>query len=539
MQLKYRRILYALLTIILIASISYAKVGVKFNKPAVDVNNPNMVATAKASQEVSPVKTTGEPGFLGVYESNGTDSNVYGVKGPSNITTNIIELPPDTLPTNGQTKVYGTPVVRSASGNLPAHTEIPFTYGTVGGGGSITITEVLTEPDMTLMTEGQAVVCRADGDFYYKGPLGGYHIAGTYIADPDTTNPVITITTPATDGTWVNSTTYTALQGTSSDNVAVLMVGWCLDGTSYAPTNVTGTTTWTVSSITLVEGLNTIYVVASDSSNQGYTTRTINVDTVQPVIVAGTDSTHNGSATVTGTCVLTEINRPGTPVTFTATNCTPASGSMTGTYPNFSTPALTPTGTGNIVITYAALDLAGNSATGTDLSQTFTYNGSGGTTYYLGFNNINTTTMTTAAPANQNSGTVEVMALKPITIPAGATIKNIWVWYKTPDEMIPYEVGVYTYSTLGGTGTRVAGASVVPVASTWEESGALVGTTYFATDTTVYIETGWSGNATSPPGIGRTNGGAEYTKAYGYGTTTINSLTTSAYTYAIILEYTL
>ena len=159
------------------------------------------------------------------------------------------------------------------------------------------------------------------------------------------------------------------------------------------------------------------------------------------------------------------------------------------------------------------------------------------TTYYIGFNNDNTTTMVETAPAIAYSGTTETMVLKPVTIPAGSTIKNIWVYYKTPDGGVPYEVGVYTYATLGGDGTRVAGASVTPVAGTWVESSDLTGITYFANETTVYIETGWDGTATSGPGLGRKSGGAEYVKAYAYGGATITSLTASEYTYAIILEY--
>ena len=144
---------------------------------------------------------------------------------------------------------------------------------------------------------------------------------------------------------------------------------------------------------------------------------------------------------------------------------------------------------------------------------------------------------TTAPVLSSASVIVETMYLKPITIPAGSTIKGIWVHYKTPDGGVPYEVGVYTYETLGGDGTRVAGASVTPVANTWVKSSALTGTTYFADETTVYIETGWDGTAASAPGLGRNSAGTDYTKTYFYGEALITSLTTSTYNHAIILEY--
>lgn len=164
---------------------------------------------------------------------------------------------------------------------------------------------------------------------------------------------------------------------------------------------------------------------------------------------------------------------------------------------------------------------------------------SGVVTYFVGFNNANTTTMDLAKPTSSVSGTTETMWLKPITIPAGSTIKNIWVCYKTPDETVPYEVGVYTYDTLGDTGTRVAGASVTPLTNEWTKSNDLTGTTYFANDTTVYIETGWDGAAAANPGLARNSGGAEYYKSYSFGKDSISTFTSSAYTYGIILEYDL
>lgn len=100
-------------------------------------------------------------------------------------------------------------------------------------------------------------------------------------------------------------------------------------------------------------------------------------DTTDPDLVAGADSTHDGVNVVNGSVTLTEANPASPAVTFTATNCTPASGNCTGTYPNFVTPDLTPTGTGDIVITYAAVDTSSNAATGTDLVQQFTYSAGG------------------------------------------------------------------------------------------------------------------------------------------------------------------
>jgi hypothetical protein len=101
-------------------------------------------------------------------------------------------------------------------------------------------------------------------------------------------------------------------------------------------------------------------------------TGTMTADETAPVIVAGADSTHDGATAVTATMTLTELYPELGTLLFTATNATPASGSLTGTYPNYSI-SLTPANTSDIVVTYAASDLAGNAATGTDLVQTFAY----------------------------------------------------------------------------------------------------------------------------------------------------------------------
>lgn len=97
-------------------------------------------------------------------------------------------------------------------------------------------------------------------------------------------------------------------------------------------------------------------------------------DTIAPVIVAGADGTHDGVDAVTIAATLDELYPASPAMTFSATNADPATGSMTGTYPNY-TASVTPTGTGDIVATFSAYDLTGNPATGTDLEQTFAYSG--------------------------------------------------------------------------------------------------------------------------------------------------------------------
>ena len=131
---------------------------------------------------------------------------------------------------------------------------------------------------------------------------------------PDLINPEVAIATPSADGSWVQSATYTMLAGTASDNVGIQDIYWKLEsGGAYANTNVTGTISWSVSSITLAEGLNSIYVRARDAAaNAAEAIRTINVDTVNPVIgtITPSELTHDGAgATLSATIdSITETN---------------------------------------------------------------------------------------------------------------------------------------------------------------------------------------------------------------------------------------
>ncbi len=196
-------------------------------------------------------------------------------------------------------------------------------------------------------------------------------------------SPLVDILAPTT-AQWITESPYTGFNGTSSDGGSVSAMEWKLEaGGTYAAT--TGTTTWSVASVPVTEGENTLYARATDDqANQTEKTVTFNVDSIAPVVVANSDSTHDGVSTFTAGMTLTEAN-PDT-ATFTATGATPTSGSLTGTHPNYTTPSLTPDGTGDATVTFAAADLAGNAAAGTDLTQIFTYSGGAQTfDHYLDF----------------------------------------------------------------------------------------------------------------------------------------------------------
>jgi len=83
----------------------------------------------------------------------------------------------------------------------------------------------------------------------------------------DTTKPMVTIATPA-NGSIVTSSTVT-LSGSASDDVAVQTVELSTDETTWIL--ATGTTSWS-GTLTLAEGMNTIYVRATDTSGNVATT---------------------------------------------------------------------------------------------------------------------------------------------------------------------------------------------------------------------------------------------------------------------------
>ena len=80
----------------------------------------------------------------------------------------------------------------------------------------------------------------------------------------DTTNPTVSITTPTVNPTHSVSTTPLSIGGTASDNVGVTQVTWVNDrgGSGTA----TGTTSWTVSGIVLMNGANVLTVTARDAA---------------------------------------------------------------------------------------------------------------------------------------------------------------------------------------------------------------------------------------------------------------------------------
>ncbi len=80
----------------------------------------------------------------------------------------------------------------------------------------------------------------------------------------DTQAPQVAITSPTTSGSYMTSAASINLAGSASDNVGVTQVTW--SKSSGGSGTASGTTSWSVSGISLSSGQNTINVTAKDAA---------------------------------------------------------------------------------------------------------------------------------------------------------------------------------------------------------------------------------------------------------------------------------
>lgn len=93
----------------------------------------------------------------------------------------------------------------------------------------------------------------------------------TIRSEPDTTDPVCTITTPADDPHDNGSDSTADLAGTASDASGIASVSWACPTCTPSSGSASGTTTWSISNITLAGGNNTFTVTATDDSSNNNT----------------------------------------------------------------------------------------------------------------------------------------------------------------------------------------------------------------------------------------------------------------------------
>lgn len=123
-----------------------------------------------------------------------------------------------------------------------------------------------------------------DGNGFESGDAGGTGTKSVTVAVPDTTPPVLQITTPNTP-TFNTTLSTIDIAGTASDNVGVTQVTW--NNLSGGSGLASGTTSWSVNGIALKVGNNVIKVVAKDAAG--------NMTTDMITVTRNAASSQNGS----------------------------------------------------------------------------------------------------------------------------------------------------------------------------------------------------------------------------------------------------
>lgn len=129
---------------------------------------------------------------------------------------------------------------------------------------------------------------------------GTYNSTGKAITfgggSSDTTNPSVAITSPTSSSTYSTSNASLYLAGTASDNVAVSSVAWT--NSAGGSGTATGTTSWSVASITLTSGTNIITVTATDSSGN---------TAIDTITVTYTPSAPSAGGVIISGCTLSGV----------------------------------------------------------------------------------------------------------------------------------------------------------------------------------------------------------------------------------------
>jgi hypothetical protein len=245
---------------------------------------------------------------------------------------------------------------------------------------------------------------------------------------PNTTFPLYVSASPASVSFEITD---------ANTNYDIASVLWQYDGGGYGTNTMTNTTgdTWTADVTISSEGSAYLQLQATDDKsndpNSGESAGdayAIILDETLPVGVADADGTHSGTGDrITSGIDWTETYLDASSVTCTVVNATPTNPTITTVGNASDTEALTPDGTGTVTCTWNADDLAGNSATGTDLVQEFTYSGGSAysTIFSAGWDCSDTTDAATCDGWTSETDTTGIGAIASTTYvvsrPAGVT----------------------------------------------------------------------------------------------------------------------
>ncbi len=229
-----------------------------------------------------------------------------------------------------------------------------------GGSGTATGTSSWSAAGISL-GEGENVITVAASD--EAGNTSKDSFTVVYII-PDTVSPVVSIISPTTSASYKTESDSMNIGGTASDAVGVTQVSWANSrgGSGIA----TGTSSWSAAGISLGEGENVITVTASDeagnTSKDSFTVVYTIPDTVSPVVSITSPTTSASYKTESDSMNIGGTASDAVGVTQVSwANSRGGSGITTGTS-SWSAAGIT-LGEGENVITVAASDEAGNTAT--------------------------------------------------------------------------------------------------------------------------------------------------------------------------------
>ena len=188
----------------------------------------------------------------------------------------------------------------------------------------------------------------------------------------DTTPPTASISTPTTATSYSTTSSSINVSGTAADNVGVTQVRWASDRGGSGVAN--GTTSWSVSGISLVSGTNVITITAFDAAgNQGTDSLTVTyatADTTQPTPTISAPTTGTTYPATSSTIALSGTAADNVGVAQVRwTSDRGGSGVASGTT-SWSASGIPLLG-GTNVITITAVDAAGNQGADT-LTVTYT-----------------------------------------------------------------------------------------------------------------------------------------------------------------------
>jgi hypothetical protein len=227
-----------------------------------------------------------------------TAQDAAGNQGTAALTVTYT-LPDTTPPTIVITSPVSTPSYSTSNGTLNLAGSASDNFGVTQitwscdrcGSGTASGTASWIVTGITLQSGVNKLVVTAQDA---AGNQGTAALTVTY-TPPDTTPPTIVITSPVSTPSYNTTASTLNLAGSASDNKGVTQITWSCDrcGSGVA----TGTTSWSVSGVTLLPGSNAIAVTAWDAAgNQATATLTTNYTIyTSPSPVLRVALTHTGN----------------------------------------------------------------------------------------------------------------------------------------------------------------------------------------------------------------------------------------------------